>query len=349
MAFLIEVENRAGALLARHRFEAGPVTVGRGYDNDVIVSDPYLEARHLEFREEAGELHVRPLATGAHLRGGAVLEAEQALPSGSVLLAGLTRLRVLDTEHPVPPALTLHALDEVFAWLARPAVFAVGMLVGAVLVLIDAYGATYEEFKLGEFASSLLPPVAIWGLYAGVWGLLGRVMRHEFRFLHHCWAVLIFLLLLWGRDWVVAIVGYNSGSLSASFWLATALFALALLVMLSLNLRFAFDLRKGRRWFLAVLGTLAVAGGDVLDTVTRQAEFRSSPEYAYELLPEALRFGPSVSKERYLSDAASVFEFSPEALGQAEDAQPRERTKGSAAATDEESVPHRPGPEEYTP
>ena len=54
----VEVLDRSGALTARHRIIGLPVRIGRGYDNDVIVDDPFLAPQHfaIELRPEDGAL-----------------------------------------------------------------------------------------------------------------------------------------------------------------------------------------------------------------------------------------------------------------------------------------------------
>jgi len=53
----VEILSRHRDITARVRTASPEVRIGRGYDNDVIVDDPYVAARHLRvFRDEAGQL-----------------------------------------------------------------------------------------------------------------------------------------------------------------------------------------------------------------------------------------------------------------------------------------------------
>ena len=57
--FLEVLEDEEG-VAARHRLERFPVTVGRGYTNDVILDDPKVSAAHLRIeRTEQGALVLR--------------------------------------------------------------------------------------------------------------------------------------------------------------------------------------------------------------------------------------------------------------------------------------------------
>jgi pSer/pThr/pTyr-binding forkhead associated (FHA) protein len=68
----VEILSRHRDIAARFRIAAPEARIGRGYDNDVIIDDPYVAAQHLRvFRDEAGQLvgHVsrrRPQSARAH-------------------------------------------------------------------------------------------------------------------------------------------------------------------------------------------------------------------------------------------------------------------------------------------
>src|SRR5438445_11598609 len=69
----VEILSRHRDVAARFRITGPDVRIGRGYDNDVIVDDPYVAAQHLHvFRDETGQLVVEDLgsANGMFLDGG---------------------------------------------------------------------------------------------------------------------------------------------------------------------------------------------------------------------------------------------------------------------------------------
>src|SRR5213079_2538659 len=51
----VELFDRRGRLLARHRIERWPVTIGRAYSNDIIVDDPYVCPNHLRLVRNGDE------------------------------------------------------------------------------------------------------------------------------------------------------------------------------------------------------------------------------------------------------------------------------------------------------
>ena len=324
MAFVVEVVSRSGRVLERHRFSGTRATVGRGYGNALILSDPYVEASHLELCCTDDHVSVRPLGPGAltHVGRTAVTEFME-IESGDVVTAGRTRLRVLSPNHPIEPALALHYLDELFAWLAEPLHFAVGLIVYLGVAVAQSYFTTYSQVEVTGYLVDLLQPLFLYGAVAAVWALLSRIFRHEPRFFYHCWAVLIFLTLSLGIEWLVRIVTYNTSNLVLQSWLSTVLDAGALLLLIALNLRFAFQLSDTRRRLFAGGATLVIAGFGVLTDVDSTPEFSRNPEYAGGMLPEGLRFRAGVAVDHSLDEAQPVFDF--EAEFEAEAAEERAR------------------------
>src|SRR5688572_33466251 len=69
-AVSIEVLDRAGAVSARHRCNELPVSLGRAYDNDVILDDPFVAALHVRIERRAdGVVIARDMDTrnGTHV------------------------------------------------------------------------------------------------------------------------------------------------------------------------------------------------------------------------------------------------------------------------------------------
>src|SRR5262249_17971492 len=60
----VEILSRSHAVTARHRCAGPDVRIGRSYDNDVVVDDPYVDPHHLRIaRDEAGALVAEDLGS----------------------------------------------------------------------------------------------------------------------------------------------------------------------------------------------------------------------------------------------------------------------------------------------
>ena len=84
-------------MATRLRFAGPEVRVGRGYDNDVVIDDPYVAARHLRvFRDEEGQLVAEDLGSvnGLYLDRDSRRRARILIDPERPLRVGYTLVRV---------------------------------------------------------------------------------------------------------------------------------------------------------------------------------------------------------------------------------------------------------------
>ena len=141
--------------------------IGRGYDNDVIIDDPYVAAQHLRvFRDEAGQLVAEDLgsANGTFLDGGRNRFARIVIDGKHPIRIGQTYLRVRDIHHEVerervaPPE-----------WRALP--IAAAAALGASLLGLSAlqvWLAQTAELRASSYLTPLLTIVATVLVWAGI-------------------------------------------------------------------------------------------------------------------------------------------------------------------------------------
>ena len=95
----VEILSRHRDVAARFRIADQEVRIGRGYDNDVIVDDPYVAARHLRvFRDEAGQLVAEDLgsANGTFLYPDKRRQPRIVIDGDRPIRIGHTDLRIRD-------------------------------------------------------------------------------------------------------------------------------------------------------------------------------------------------------------------------------------------------------------
>src|SRR6516225_4739158 len=98
----IEILSRHRDLATRFRVPGPEVLIGRGYDNDVIVDDPYVAARHLRlFRDGEGQLIAEDLGStnGTFVDGSKSRLARFAVDGQQPIRIGQTFLRVRESSH----------------------------------------------------------------------------------------------------------------------------------------------------------------------------------------------------------------------------------------------------------
>ena len=195
---VIEILDRFGKVRAFHRVERFPCTIGRGYDNDIILDDIYVAAHHLRLDyDEQGRLFASDLDSENGLYAVHPLKKVDSLwlQSGSRLRIGHTEIQVYFPDHPVPEAVLERGRPGrgMLLLTSWPMMLFTWLLAGAVLA-VDLALETTEEYELGELLFELVPILVFMTVWAGAWSIASKLVTHRFYYAWH--AVLIGALLL---------------------------------------------------------------------------------------------------------------------------------------------------------
>ena len=175
----IEVLSRHGEVAARERIDTPEARVGRAFDNDVVVDDPYVAPHHLRiFRGEDGVLVAEDLATlnGMYSEHGKRRVERLPLASEPGVRIGRTTLRVHDGAHAVAPERLLAPPRRHATWAAALAVALVALiLLLGWLTLTTEPTTNLVLLPVIGFATAVV-------LWSGMWALFSRVFFGQARF-----------------------------------------------------------------------------------------------------------------------------------------------------------------------
>ena len=188
---LLDVLDRDGQVRQSVPVHAWPLHVGRALDNDVVLGDPFVAARHfsIEAGEHGLELVVGDTANGVEFGAHHVPANERcglnAQAETIALTAGHTKLRLRLPEHTLAPELALVP--------ATPRGAAPLVAAGLVLLLgllFNTYLVT-DPGNLGRaLGGMLLAAVAGGAVWCGSWALLSKTFTRQASF---GWHVRVFL------------------------------------------------------------------------------------------------------------------------------------------------------------
>jgi hypothetical protein len=175
----LEVLSRHGDVAARERIDHGEATVGRAFDNDVVVDDPHVAPHHLRIRRgEDGELVAEDLGTlnGLYAEQGAKRVERLSLAGEPGLRIGRTILRVHDAAHSVAPEKLLTPPRAHASWASG---------IGVVLLLM-LFGLQWLSLTAAPSANKMLLPllgfVTLLALWTSIWAVLSRIFMGQARF-----------------------------------------------------------------------------------------------------------------------------------------------------------------------
>ncbi len=339
---IIELTGRGRDVVQRFRFAGDTVRLGRAYDNDVILADPFVapyQAR-LERQAEGGWVLID---------AGALNPARDArerpmtdltpIGSGTVLWLGGTQLRLVAPDHPVEPTRALGRTNGLAQRLDRVAVaLPLVLLAWFGQGLVDYLGHFHGEARFARHAMVGLAVVILALGWSSNWALIGRISGHRrARFWAHLavasGAVIAFLAVSWISDYV-------------AFWRNSALAADAVefggiglvagaAVFLAVVVTMGMRLAAAAGWSVAA-GAVVIALA-VLVKVAAQPDFRPTPSYV-DILKPPVPFGvPRPARTDVAATADAVFTSLPEvdnADGDEQDARPGDGP-GPADANDQ--------------
>lgn len=307
---VLEVLEKSGKVRERLRLGSFPVTIGRAYDNDIILDDEYVSPRHLLIeRDEQGALRAVDLNSENGLYQIPSLQRVDALAiaTDNQLLVGGTHIRIRRTDFAVAPtALANRRRKSAQNMLASGRLFMPVLLTVAGMLLLQKYFQTFHKIKYQELILETLSPLLALLIWAGIWAFIGRILGHRAAFFAHANMVLLALLFLFGLDGFTDYYSFAFSATASSKWIEALALTLAGGVLLYGHLQLATQLRRKR---VALTSGLVVGGllGIILfSNHVSDAQFNSNLSYPTALKPPSGIAGRPLSPEAFFSRAEKM-------------------------------------------
>jgi hypothetical protein len=285
----------------RYRFASTPITIGRAYDNDVVVDDPHVAAHHLRIaRNEDGALVAEDLGSRNGLwvdrererRAEIVLDGEYELRIGATLLRVRTAAYAVSAEQPMLRALPF--------WPA-----AIACIVGVFgLAALDLWLSETGEPKAIRYFTPLLILTIVVCVWTTAWSVVTRVFTGHARFGVHFFiaAAGLFAFSIYDQ---AAEVGAFAWSWTA---LATTSYVVAWLLLGGICLAHLLAINRARRPLKIAIACILAAAGIAMQTL-KQSEFRSNygqPVTLTRLEPPALRMVAPQQDAAFFTDSTAL-------------------------------------------
>jgi len=280
------------------------LSIGRAYDNDLVLTDLHVAPRQVEFRRLDGQwrMFVLDHTNPVFVNDSKVVEDCVPISPGDRVTLGRTRLSIHASDSPVEKTRKLvlsNLLSRDRGSVLLPLVFL------ALVALVD-FGLTYFEGATdkgwADFASDELFAMVIVVGWAGLWALVGRVIRHQphlgLQLMVTAGMLLLMTLLFLGSEYLA--YPFHDPTASAVFAWGASFLVLALLFYL--NLVIATNLRN-TLVAGAAMSALVVAvllGFDWFDQKDDKWA-KLQPDYSATLVPPVLGLLPTASADEYFT------------------------------------------------
>ncbi|MFU8877829.1 MAG: FHA domain-containing protein, partial [Wenzhouxiangellaceae bacterium] len=293
MEVIVEQLGTTNNVLERQKFDRHTVWLGRDYGNDVLLTDEHVDAVHakLSFDEE-GRLWIEDQGSVNGIRRPRHkqrIEREQ-VRSGDVFLIGRSRVRVITTDHPVPPAVPMRASEVFLLWLGKPQVAAALALVFVAARLLETWLTTIGEFRWGLLVEQHLGSTLMFlALAVGVY-FLSVLFRRGGNFLAHVSLLILIFLVASLVDLALMVGVFNAGDNAYPMFavLSDSEKYIKLFIYLWSIFYLAFHVPLLRRSIISFVIVLAVLG---VDRITEDERLQFMPADSYPLEPVFLPQG----------------------------------------------------------
>ncbi|TRX57819.1 FHA domain-containing protein [Thalassomonas sp. M1454] len=310
MELIIEEINRGKKLIGRHKFFTNEIQVGRGYHNDMILSDPHVCANHISLKCVDDEWFIEDLGSinGTTIGKKTKITHPQKIQSGDVIVLGKTQLRFILPAHPVVASVKFSAVENVVEMLGRWSVIAAllavftGLNVTFMYLNMPTKEVNYNSLFLWGFGLTLA--YSLWPLFCS---LMAHLNKRETRISDQLGISFLIINLFWIIDFLEAFLGFNGSSDWSGQWF-TLLLAIGLTyAMFWFNFYIAFEQTTKRRVKFALGLTTFIYGSLFVYDLSNQPEFKSYPLYNSTIMSPTFAIASPISPDEFISNSDSLF------------------------------------------
>jgi hypothetical protein len=309
MELIIEEISRGHKLLSRQKFSQSSVHIGRGYQNDIIVSDPHVCSEHLHLQFDGDDW----LASDQGSVNGSFLEQNKQpimqykVQSGDVISIGKSQVRLVFPEHPVEESITVSPFENLINLARNPVILALSILL---FTFIAGWIVNLNNAKDVTLTQMLVPAIGLtlgFALWPAAVSVVSHLTKHDARFWGQVGICFIFFNLMWLSDFFENIVNFNTSSNMPFIWLM-AIIPLALAFALFwLNCYIGFHMTARRRNVMSVGFVVLLFGGSFIVQMSKKPEFSARPHFSTTIMTPSFLFASSSSVDKFVEDSSELF------------------------------------------
>lgn len=286
-----ELLDRRNRVKERVRINNFPATIGRSYNNDLIIDDSHVCPQHARIiMNEDGSFTIEDAQS---VNGFCDIKSNQKIEQINLKQDGEARIRLGQTvirfrgsEYKVAPAEIHRSIKGFFNMLrTHPAVSVSFIITVILLIIIEFYLDEYNENVLAPLLGVFMLFTILICLWAGFWSVINRLISHTFRYLAHvavaCGGIILISLYGEANEYLNFIFAFDMVSKVIGFTGAAVILAWILYGHLSI----ISSGRMLRRVVISSLISAVLVGAVGAIYYSEQTEFSSSIRASSELKP----------------------------------------------------------------
>tara|TARA_R110002167_G_scaffold93197_4_gene249955 strand:- start:481 stop:1437 length:957 start_codon:yes stop_codon:yes gene_type:complete len=309
MAIVLELLSRKNIPLKHYKFEQDYVCVGRDFNNDLRLDDPYVCPSHMlvAIDPESGKLIVNDCQSTNGIKVNNKFVRQATLNSHDIIKIGRTRLRIIDTKVPLAEAIPLSELEENLSWLNQSFLAICLSLVCLSFLLLSKYLGSVQEFNLIKALPSELGQLAVFSLWPLSFAILAKVVKKESHIVSQLSLTWLVVLLANALILLQKIAIFNIHPGPWFTWIELIIFASVIGGFIWLSLFIAFHQTNSRRNIIACSMTFIILAPIYTLGFLNKDEFSSRPSYNPILMPPTYNITSAIQTDEFIENANDLF------------------------------------------
>ena len=305
---IIQQDRRHGRISDFVKSSGETLTLGRGFNNDVILSDHFIAAEQVRFDYEQGQWKLTLLddTNPVLLNDKPISKDAITIESGDQLIVGRTHLILLLSNHPLERTRKLMLSNWMYHNGLRLALPLVMLLISALLEVFTEYQEITGKIRWGQLVAGGLAYVLFITFWAGCWALVGRLLRHQPHFCAQLFYTALTMAVLNIGMLFYGYTEYATSNIILGYVIEWGFLLIVLSILLKFNLTYASEL-KNRGWI-----SLSIIAVSMLFTFSmtylEQRDFSTRPDYSETVKPPLAKWSSDKSIEVYMIDVSVQFE-----------------------------------------
>ena len=313
MAVVVEIINRNRRVAFRYLLDKDEVSLGRAFDNDVVLDDIHVDAHHAVLRvneDNSFDLIDRNSRNGLRNKKRKRIGRNVHFNNRCDFFFGDTRVRFSDPTMEVKPAVSMRQ-DKLIPRLVNNifVAFAVLMLVNF-RALYQTYVSSAVEVEVVKYIQAVSQFSLALLAIAMIASFISKVSRREWKFAYNLMVFSLFVLIAESGDFIIQVVKFNYNLVKIS-WLIDSLWLTVLIIALMWALtKSAIYLKPFlQRLLIGSMGVVVFGLISVQTVYSTEPRFLRAPPLTNLYRPDGYRWRENQSDETFIDQAQFIFDI----------------------------------------
>lgn len=305
---VVEIRDNLRRTTNFYQVKTFPLKIGRGYSNDIILTDPHVCSEHLVINETENGWSAEDLDTknGVHVIDKTGHQKSLELRSGDEIVIGKTHLKFVEPDHPVAPTRVLKDRNSLIEITRSVALVWALLCVLVVGVSFENYLDSTKIIHIEKLIVNSLPVVGGVMAWSALWALLAYIVRRRLFFNFLLGVSIAYYLLDTLLASVLDYVAFNINNILFIEAVSYFTSGLLLVVLFYVSMSRALIMTGRRRLFLANIFSWTIVAVIGFIVFANKPEFSRNPAYSAELKPPFARMVPVTNLNDFVAKSDSL-------------------------------------------